>query len=100
MALGGEAVTDGLLRVTLQLHADPDDPLFVPEQTLRFLSDKRLQGRRELEMNAGNNQFRGVRDTLHVFGFSFRRTAEKGNASALCAAPLGGSAREIIGLDP
>jgi hypothetical protein len=100
MALGGEAVTDGLLRITLQLYADPDDPLLVPEKSLGFLPDKRLQGRREFEMNAGNDQFRGVRDTLHVFWFSFRVAAEKGNASALCAAPSGVTAREVIGLGP
>jgi hypothetical protein len=51
-------------------------------------------------MNAGNDQFRGVRDTLHVFWFSFRVAAEKGNASALCAAPSGVTAREVIGLGP
>ena len=86
MALGGEAIADGLFRVTLQFHADPDDPLFVPEQSLRLLAHERLQGRRQLEMNAGDDQFGAVRDALHVFWVSFRVAAEKGNVESLGAA--------------
>jgi hypothetical protein len=53
VALCGELDSDGLAAVAFQLNAHPHDALLVTKQSLRFLADKRLQRRGQLEVNAG-----------------------------------------------
>jgi uncharacterized protein len=65
VAFGGEAVGDILLRVALELHPEADDALLVPEEAFRLVLDELLQGRGELEVDAGYDQVVGV---VHFIG--------------------------------
>jgi hypothetical protein len=53
MTFGLELDSNRGVAVTLQFYAHPDDALFMAKQSLGFLADERLQGRCQLEVNAG-----------------------------------------------
>jgi hypothetical protein len=52
MAFGFEPGRDRFLRVALQFHAKPDDPLLVTKQSIGFLSNEVLQRRSQFEVDA------------------------------------------------
>lgn len=53
MTLGLELDADCRIAIALQFHAHPDDALLVAKQSLGFLTDERLQGRCQFEVDAG-----------------------------------------------
>ena len=57
VALGLEPMRDGFVAVALQLHANPHDAVLVTKQSLGFLSNERLKGGCEFEMNARDDEF-------------------------------------------
>ena len=71
MALGRELHARGGAPVTLQLHAEPDDPFLVAKQSLGLFAHVRLEGRREVEVDAGHDHFVGIL-AVHVSPYGFR----------------------------
>lgn len=55
MAFGCELDSDRGVTVALQFHAHPNDAFLVAKQPLGFLADERLQGRCQLEVDAGDD---------------------------------------------
>ena len=55
VTLGLELDSNRGVAVTLQFYAHPDDALFMAKQSLGLLADERLQGRCQLEVNAGDD---------------------------------------------
>ena len=53
MSLGRELHSNRRVAVTLQFNPHSDDAFLVPKQSLGFLSNERLQGRCQIEVNAG-----------------------------------------------
>lgn len=53
VALGGEAMSDVLLRIALELHPQADDALLVSEKAVRLFLDKLFKRRGEVEMDTG-----------------------------------------------
>jgi hypothetical protein len=53
VTLGLELDSDRGIAIAFQFDAHPDDALLVAKQPLGFLADKRLQGRCQIEVNAG-----------------------------------------------
>lgn len=55
MTLGFELDSDRWIAVTLQFNAHPDDALLVAKQSFGFLTDKRLERRCQIQVNAGDD---------------------------------------------
>lgn len=53
VALGLELDSDRGIAITFQLNTHPDDALLVAKQSIGFLSNERLEGRCQVEVNAG-----------------------------------------------
>jgi hypothetical protein len=53
MTLGLELDANRRIAIALQFHPHADDAFLVAKQSLGLLADERLQGRRQLEVNAG-----------------------------------------------
>ena len=73
VSLGLESGGDFFLGVALQLHTDAHDALLVTKQSFGFLPHKRLERRREVEVDAGYDQFvviLSVHDAAFCLGFS------------------------------
>lgn len=56
-ALGLEPGGDTFLGIALQLHTNAHDALVVAKQSVGFFTDKGFQGRGQIEVNAGYDQF-------------------------------------------
>lgn len=65
VAFGGESVGDGLLGVAFELDADADDAFFVAEETVGLFLDEGFEGRGEVEVNAGDDQFVLMSMSIH-----------------------------------
>ena len=64
VALGGEAVGDVLFGIALELNAEADDALLVTEEADRFFLHELLEGRGEVEVDAGHDDI--VTDVFSV----------------------------------
>lgn len=81
--LGGEPMCDRLLQVVLQFHADAHDALLVAKQSVGFLANERLQGRRQLEVNARDDYFVWMVVIIHGFWVPIGVQTENNCSSAL-----------------
>ena len=88
VTLGGELHPGSGAAVTGKFHPDPDDPFVVTKQSLRLLVHESLEGRGELEMNAGDDDFVVVL-AVHDAAFGF-----------VCAAAGRGPESQKITLSP
>ena len=80
VSLGGEAVGDILFRIALELDAEADDALFMTEEADRFFLHELLEGRCEVEVDAGHDDI--VADVFSVHssflsGFTLARMSAK-----------------------
>ena len=60
LGLGDKLVGVVVLAIALEFNADPHDVGFVTKQSLHLLLNVIFQGLREVEMNAGHNNFVGT----------------------------------------
>jgi hypothetical protein len=60
-----------MLAVTLKLNADPHDVGFVTKQSLHLVLHVIFQGRREVEVDTGHNNFVGTIGCVHGLSFGF-----------------------------
>jgi uncharacterized protein len=80
VAFGGEAMGDVLFRVAFELDAEADYALFMTEEADRFLLHELLEGRREVEVDAGHDDI--ITDVFSVHssflsGFTLARMSAK-----------------------
>ena len=70
MTLGLELDSDGRIAVAFQFNTHPDDALLMAKQSFGFLADIRLEGRCQLEVNAGDDYIVVVL-AVHVSAYGF-----------------------------
>jgi hypothetical protein len=70
VTLGLELDSDRGIAITLQFNPHPDDAFFVAKQPFGFLPDERLQGRCQVEVNAGYDYIVIVL-AVHVSAYGF-----------------------------
>ena len=78
MALCGEAVGDGLLRIALEFDPHTDDSLLVTEEAVGFVMNELLQGRGEFEVDAGDDQVVVIHDFFWIWVYLGQKGCEAG----------------------
>lgn len=78
VALGGEAVGHGLLRVAFEFHAHADDSFLVTEETVGFVMNELLQGGSEFEVDAGYDQVVVIHDFFWIWVYLGQNGCEAG----------------------